>query len=448
MNNSDTYRIFLGTVYSDVYDQNGIDIISNFTNSGINVKCETITNFSDRGDEYNPTGINSWIIYIGGDCCYENLVLGMFYMGLGKPISIIIENKQQLTIIPQSVTSSKKQFYCPDRNNLIKIMLKEAKDLKIPIFDSIDKFIKNYRNTSGNFDIDKYKLEVNSRLMDEDMMEGRILQRTGRTSERMNKMVDPKEKPAFNQNKYNKLGKKVTYLQKQADDYIRSPRNSSKLETIFRRFTRVNRTIEEELKYTQPHRTRPTLFAEFPYRVITKSNMNAIAPSRVPLASTGQYRTFNMNITMLMAYEWGLILHYLTCSKEDIEQVKKMIQYDTTGLKEKLGGYKNNISKIVKLYYQYKQFAEQGKLNMLRINKIRKVMKSENIDEVTTHRPYSETEILKDFINTLKLDAKAAVSGIHTEEELNDYIIHLCECINSGRHILFYHIKDYYPSSL
>jgi hypothetical protein len=372
-------------------------------------------------------------------------------MGLGKHISIIVDPTYDLTIF-YDLVSPKMQVYCPDRDNLVKILLKEARGLKIPIYSSIEDFKKKNSDKSGNFDLELYKSNIGGRLLDEDMLEAQYSHRTSQLGDKMKLLSSPEYKPIFNQNKYNKMGKQKSYREKTQSSYIRSPRDSSKLEHIFRRFTHVNRSIEDELRYIKPHRTRPTLFAQFPYRVITKHNMDSIAPSKIPLPSTGKYKTFNISITMLMAYEWGLILHYLTASQEDRQKVKEMIYDNENELKKKLGGYKDNIGKILNLYYQYKQFLDQGKFNLLSISNIRKIIAGQPINqEYNTHRPYSETEILTDFVNTLRqevIQLNLSEKKQYTDNTINEYIIHLCSCINDSRLVLFDHIKKYYPANL
>ena len=412
-------------------------------------------------------GSNSMIFYFGQFCSYETICMAMFYLGLGKKMAIIWDQFPNTTIDINNVRPNEKVL-CVNEHDLKSYVIGEAKHFQVPIYYSMNDFITK-NSDGGIFNLQKYREHINQRIVDEDYQEGMYKKKTKESESEQSQLSSISSLSDKKQKRLKKLDKSLKTRTQMANNYIRTPRDSSQKEFIFRRFMHVNRTIEKELTTIKPHRINPTLFIDVPYRQISGKD---VPDSKIIDVTTGKYKSIHVNISMLMSYQWGLILHYLTGSKQDRLEVIKKLEYSSSNnnlaltttfelpkfVDEKAtavtGGYKENISKMINLYHQYKEFS-RTKLELINIELFEQLLQNPNLPNTTNSlrqygRDYTKQQIALDFIQYIRQQCEAhniSLSTAQNQDKFKEFVIYYIESINNSRDFLK-DIINFYPEGL
>jgi len=409
-------------------------------------------------------GANSMIFYFGQFCSYETICMAMFYLGLGKKMAIIWDQFPNTTIDINNVKSNEKVL-CVNEHDLKSYVIDEAKHFQVPIYYSMNDFISKH-SVGENFDLQKYREHINQRIVDEDYQEGLYGKKTKELESEQSQLSSISSLSDKKQKKLQKLSKSIPKRIEDTQAYIRTPRDSSAKEYIFRRFMHVNRSIEKELTTIKPHRINPTLFIDVPYRQISGKD---VPESKIIDVRTGKYKSIHVNICMKMCYEWGLILHYLAGSKEDRQAVIKKLEYSSSQNNMNLisafelptfanqnttavsGGYKENIAKIINLYHQYKEFS-RNKLQLLDTQLFEQLLQNPNMLNTTNSlrqygRDYTKQQIALDFIQYIRQQCEAhniSLTTAKNQDNFKEFVIYYIESINNSRDFL-QSIINFYP---
>jgi len=311
--------------------------------------------------------------------------------------------------------------------------------MKVKFYNSYQQFVE-HNSIGGIFDLNKYETNIGERIQNENYQEQSYKKKTND----MSLSSQPHTK------------KKARQYEKRANivkTFIRDKRDKSQREHIFRTFMRVHRSIPDELRTIKPHRLSPTLFLDVPYRSISKRN---IPDSKGINASTGQYKSVHMHINMIMCYQWGLILHYMTSDPSDRTDVLKLLnktqtpnETDLNTTLKKLqgiqvqGGSFDNIKKMLELYNEYKVFSTY-KLKLIDVDYFNRLLKNpdivENGDDYSKYgRPYTKKQMALDFIEHIKNETGFSGNSV----DIKDYLYRLLQNMNWSRMFLQNVIKLY-----